>query len=109
MKKKHPGFAKVQSSIMKKEGVSKERAGAMLAASTRRASPEAKKKNPDLKHVKMPMKHEAKKSGDPKINDKGGAGKMLKGATRSAPSKMPSDLENRRMAPAGKRRSYREL
>jgi len=52
LQKKHPGFASVQSSIAKKEGVSKERAGAMLAAATRRASPAAKKANPHLKRVK---------------------------------------------------------
>jgi hypothetical protein len=50
--KKHPGFQNVASSIAKKEGVSKERASAMLAASTRRASKKAKKANPFLKAVK---------------------------------------------------------
>lgn len=50
--KKHPGFAKVQSSIAKKEGVSKEAAGAILASATRKASPAAKKTNPKLKKVK---------------------------------------------------------
>lgn len=48
----HPGFAAVQAGIAKREGVSKERAGAMLAASTRRASAKAKRKNPNLKRVK---------------------------------------------------------
>lgn len=50
--KKHPGFKAVQSSIAKKEGVSKESAGAMLAESTRGASKAAKKDNPKLKKVK---------------------------------------------------------
>lgn len=50
--KSHPGFRSVQSKIAEREGVSKERAGAMLASATRRASPGAKKKNPNLKHVK---------------------------------------------------------
>ena len=50
--KKHPGFAKVQATIAKKSGVSMERAGAILASSTRKASPAAKKKNPNLKKVK---------------------------------------------------------
>ena len=50
--KKHPGFSKVASGIAKKEGVSKERASAMLAASTRRASSSAKKSNPRLSRVK---------------------------------------------------------
>jgi hypothetical protein len=49
---KHPGFKKVQSSIARKEGVSKDRAGAILAASSRKASAGAKKKNPRLKKVK---------------------------------------------------------
>lgn len=51
-KKSHPGFAKVQSSIAKKEGISKDRAGAILASAARKASPAAKKANPALKKVK---------------------------------------------------------
>jgi hypothetical protein len=51
-KKAHPGFKSVQGSIAKREGVSKERAGAMLAAATRRAGAKAKKANPRLKRVK---------------------------------------------------------
>jgi len=50
--KKHPGFKKVAGRIAAQEGVSKERASAMLAASTRNASKKAKKKNPRLKRVK---------------------------------------------------------
>ena len=50
--KKHPGFKAVQSSIAKKQGISKEAAGAILAASTRKASPKAKRANPNLKKVK---------------------------------------------------------
>ena len=49
--KAHPGFQAVQAKIAKKQGVSKERAGAMLAAGTRRASAAAKKANPRLKKV----------------------------------------------------------
>ena len=52
MAKKHPGFKAVQSRIAKRQGVSEERAGAMLAAGTRRASAGAKRKNPRLKRVK---------------------------------------------------------
>lgn len=52
MAKSHPGFKKVQSDIAKKEGISKDRAGAILAASTRKASPAAKKANTNLKKVK---------------------------------------------------------
>ena len=50
--KKHPGFAAVQAKIAKSEGVSKDRAGAILAASSRGASAKAKKANPNLKKVK---------------------------------------------------------
>lgn len=51
-KKKHPGFKKTQADIAKKQGISKERAGAILAAGARKASPAAKKANPNLKKVK---------------------------------------------------------
>lgn len=49
---KHPGFKAVASKIAAKEGVSKGRASAMLAASTRGASAKAKRANPHLKRVK---------------------------------------------------------
>jgi hypothetical protein len=45
-------FKSVQSKIAKKEGVSKDRAGAILASASRNASPAAKRKNPNLKKVK---------------------------------------------------------
>jgi len=48
----HPGFKSVQASIARREGVSSDRAGAILAAATRRASPAAKKANPRLGRVK---------------------------------------------------------
>jgi hypothetical protein len=48
----HPGFKSVQSSIAAKQGISKQAAGAILASSTRKASPKAKAKNPRLKKVK---------------------------------------------------------
>lgn len=51
MSKAHPGFKAVQSKIASKEGISKDRAGAILAASSRRASAGAKKANPRLKKV----------------------------------------------------------
>jgi hypothetical protein len=51
-KKKHPGFKAVQKDIAKKQGISEERAGAILASSARKASPAAKKANPNLKKVK---------------------------------------------------------
>jgi hypothetical protein len=50
--KKHPGFKAVQSKIAAKQGISKDRAGAILANSTRNASPAAKRANPNLKKVK---------------------------------------------------------
>lgn len=50
--KAHPGFESVQKKIAKKEGVSMDRAGAILASSTRKASKGAKRRNPRLKKVK---------------------------------------------------------
>ena len=49
---KHPGFKSVQSKIAEREGVSSERAGAILASASRNASAKAKKRNPKLKKVK---------------------------------------------------------
>lgn len=48
----HPGFEAVQKKIAKKKGIPLENAGAILAASTRKASSAAKKANPRLKRVK---------------------------------------------------------
>lgn len=48
----HPGFQAVQAQIAKQQGIPTERAGAILASSSRKASPAAKKKNPRLKRVK---------------------------------------------------------
>ena len=50
--KTHPGFKAVAAGIQKKLKVSAEEAGAILASSTRKASPAAIKKNPNLKRVK---------------------------------------------------------
>ena len=50
--KSHPGFKAVQRKIAEKAGVSEERAGAILAASSRGASAAAKKANPRLNRVK---------------------------------------------------------
>jgi hypothetical protein len=52
MAKKGMGFKKAQNEIAKREGVSKKAAGAILASATRKASPAAKRKNPNLKKVK---------------------------------------------------------
>lgn len=50
--KEHPGFKAASKKIAEKEGVSKESADAILAASTRKASKGAKAKNSNLKKVK---------------------------------------------------------
>lgn len=52
MSSKHPGFKAVAAKIAAKEDVSKERAGAILANSSRHASPAAHKSNPHLNKVK---------------------------------------------------------
>jgi hypothetical protein len=48
----HPGFNAVAGKIADKEGVSRDRAGAILGAATRRAGPSARKANPRLNRVK---------------------------------------------------------
>jgi len=50
--KKHPGFKSVAKGIAKKQGISIDRAGAILASAARKASPKAVKANPRLKKVK---------------------------------------------------------
>ena len=50
--KAHPGFKAVQKGIAQREGISEDRAGAILASSTRNASAAAKKKNPRLRKVR---------------------------------------------------------
>jgi len=52
MAKFHPGFKNVQRQIANREGVSMTRAGAMLAAATRKSSGKAKRKNPRLRKVR---------------------------------------------------------
>jgi hypothetical protein len=49
---KHPGFAKVQAGIARREGLSHAAAGAILAAASRRAGKTATRLNPRLKRVK---------------------------------------------------------
>jgi hypothetical protein len=49
--KAHPGFKAAQKQIAQKQGMSMDRAGAVLAAGARKASPAAKKKNPNLMKV----------------------------------------------------------
>jgi hypothetical protein len=50
--KKGMGFAAAQKQISKKQGISSEKAGAILAAGARNASSAAKKANPNLAKVK---------------------------------------------------------
>lgn len=50
-KKAHRGFKTVQKEIAKKQGVSMERAGAILASGARKASPAAVRANPRLAKV----------------------------------------------------------
>ena len=50
-KKAHPGFKAVQKKVAAKQGVSMERAGAIVAAGARKASKKAVKANPRLKRV----------------------------------------------------------
>ncbi len=49
---KHPGFSKVAAKVAKKQGVSKERASAIIAAGARNASKAAHKANPKLNKVR---------------------------------------------------------
>ena len=51
MKKAHPGFKAVQKKIAKKQGVSMERAGAILASAGRKAGKKAVAANPRLKRI----------------------------------------------------------
>lgn len=50
--KAHPGFKAVADKIASKEGVSKKRAGAILASASRKASHAAKAANPRLNKVR---------------------------------------------------------
>lgn len=49
--KKHPGFKAAEKSIAKKEGISEKNGAGILASAARKASPAAKKANPNLKKV----------------------------------------------------------
>lgn len=49
---KHPGFRAVQAKIARKQGIPMQRAGGILAAAARGASPAAKRANPRLRRVK---------------------------------------------------------
>ena len=49
----HPGFHAAAEGIAHRQGIPMARASAILASSTRHASPAAKKANPALKNVRM--------------------------------------------------------
>ena len=49
---KHLGFKKTAANIAAKEGISKQRASAILASAGRKASASAKRKNPRLNRIK---------------------------------------------------------
>jgi len=59
--KKVRGFAVNTRKIARQKGISIERARAILAAGTRRASPAAKRRNPRLKRVKGKSKRARRK------------------------------------------------
>jgi hypothetical protein len=63
MSSAHPGFAKVQASIAKREGIPKANAGAILANAARHASKGAVKANPRLKRVSGVKKGKGKSCG----------------------------------------------
>ena len=60
-KKTHRGFKAVQKEIAAKQGIPMERAGAILAAGARKASPAALQKNPRLKKISGVVKKAKKK------------------------------------------------
>ena len=60
MKKAHPGFKKVAAGIAKKQGISMERASAIVASGARKASKKAVKANPRLKKVSGVVKKKSK-------------------------------------------------
>ena len=49
--KAHPGFKAAASGISRRQGISQDKANAILAASSRNASTGAKRRNPRLKRV----------------------------------------------------------
>jgi hypothetical protein len=73
-------FKKAQAKIQKESGVSEEAAGAILASASRKASPEAKKKNPKLSKVKgvANMKSNSKDFKPHKMFGSGGVVKFVK-------------------------------
>lgn len=52
MHSKHPGFKKAAKDIASRQDLPLNRAQAILASGTRKAGPEARKKNPRLNRVK---------------------------------------------------------
>ena len=60
MAKGHPGFRAVAGQIGQQLGVPLERANAILASRTRKASPAARQKNPRLNRVRAAKKRNAR-------------------------------------------------
>lgn len=50
--RKGMGFKAAAASVAARQGISKKRANAIIAAGARKASPSAKRKNPNLKKVR---------------------------------------------------------
>jgi len=75
------GFKAAQKSIAKKQGIPMKNAGAILAAGARKASPAAKKANPNLKKVK------GKYMADPRLKRAGVSGFNKPKRTPSHPKK----------------------
>ena len=73
-------FKKAQAKVQKESGVSKKAAGAIIASTSRNASPEAKKKNPKLNKVKggAKMKSDPKEMKPHKMYGSGGVVKFVK-------------------------------
>jgi O-acetyl-ADP-ribose deacetylase (regulator of RNase III) len=72
---KHPGFKNIQKKIAGKYGM--KAAGAILASSTRKASKKAKKANPRLKRVAMPVESKAETADDRKEMKKAGVKSLM--------------------------------
>lgn len=86
-------FRAVQAKIAAKEGVSKKAAGAILAKSSRDASPAAKKANPALNRVKGASEKPAQQN----INSRGALAeaieKPLRGKSAHPPQKAARNAE----------------
>jgi len=74
-------FKKAQAKVQKESGVSKKAAGAIIAEASRKASPKAKKNNPNLNKVKgspAKMKSDSKEMKPHNMYGSGGVVKFVK-------------------------------